>query len=696
MIRFLLIWFYGVLLAVSPASGRTEYRLGGTDGNPWQASLSLEKAGTYVVLDENGQEVRRVAVGTTPHGAGTDTLIDFSRTSIRPRFIDPGVNMALTDPESEDLEIPLLYTGGEVQTTDPCIHVGQQTPLAKKMFDGNAATAFFRPFAQDPERPPGFGEGWGTLDLPKAVVVDFGAAVPVNRIRFYPRLGRKDNALLIQEFRDPRPPLEAFGEDSFAENFLAWYEIRSGDNSPAFSAGPCDLVGEAKGLPWVEYSDSRLKVLKTTRENLDVVVDLRFPPRSIRWLTLRPFPLRTWEIAEFEVYGEGFVEQTFLITQILDFGKPVNWGQIRWSGERPPGTQVEIRTRTGETPDPSLYFVRSIEGDLRPITLEEYNKIDPTGRLPTVYDAENWSFWSPPYDFAAGQEGTPLLSPGPSRYTQLAIRFFSTFKAAPWLDQLTLQFGETPSAQKVVGEIWPIEVGSFAPTTFTYVVSPTFQQGDIGFDHLEILTSTRADTIRSVKVGEDEVDLGRFPPLVLDDRIVVAFPQLKDEKKDSFKPIEVVFDAVVLRFGTKFTGWIFNSIDPDQIKQQVEAGNATFRFSGDVLAVKTPLGGQFLVDVEIFPNPFTPNGDGINEELTISYKLREVAVEQPVTLAIYDLSGALVRELPPRRTKSGVFRYIWDGRGAEGQLVPPGIYLYNLSLKAEKREARSGVLSVAY
>ena len=74
-----------------------------------------------MVLDKGGQVVRRAAVGVTPHGAGTDTLIDFSGTSIRPRFIEPEVNMVLTDLESSPVKIPLPYTGGEAQTNSYCI-----------------------------------------------------------------------------------------------------------------------------------------------------------------------------------------------------------------------------------------------------------------------------------------------------------------------------------------------------------------------------------------------------------------------------------------------------------------------------------------------------------------------------------------------------------------------------------------------
>jgi len=707
MKQVLLLCVGGILAAVSTASGLTEYRLGGADGNPWPATLSLEGAGDYVVLDENGQEVRRVPVTTTPHGAGTDTLIDFSGTAIQPRFIEPNVNMALTDLESDPKKIPLPYTGGEVQTNARCIQIGQDHITVKPVFDGDPTTAMFRPFTQDPNLPPGYGQGWSALgwELPRSLIVDFGAAVPINRIRFYPRLSRRDDRLLIEEFRDPKPPLEAFGEDGFADNFLAWYEIRVGDNTPRFRKSQCDIVGILQGLPWVQASDPQLEVLTVTRENLDVVVDLHFPTRSTRWVNLRPFPLRNWEIAELEIYGEGFVAETVLITQILDFGQPVNWGKLRWVGEIPEGTRVEIRTRTGSTPNPNLYLAENPNGDLEQITLAAYNKIDVSGRLPPVLDIDHWSFWSTPYDFAAGlcdestpaeswEDGTPMLSPGPSRYLQLSIKLYATFTAAPRLEQLSLQFGEAPSAQEIVGEIWPIAVDSFAPTTFTYVVRPIFEEGDIGFDRLEILTPLRVDTVHSVMINEDEVDLARFPPEVEEDRLMVAFPLLQDEE-DSFKRIAVVFDASVLRFGTEFPGWVFHSGDPDRVRQRVTPGNATFRFSGNVLSVQTPLGGDLLVDVEAKPSVFTPNGDGINEEVIFSYKLREVMAARPVFLRLYNLAGVVVHE---RSTpvRSGAFRHSWDGRDASGRRVPPGIYLYELTLEAEDEERQIGTFSVVY
>ena len=683
--RCIYIVLCSVLLAAAPALSRTEYHLGGPSGNAWQDALGKESAGSYQVFDQEGQLLRSVPVGITPHGAGTDTLIDFSDNTIQPRFIDPSVNLVEADPETNlgagSTPIPLPFVGGTV-------HGGQgQNFNLFKMLDGDPKTAHFRRFTQDPNSRPGIGEGWTC-----GCSFDFGADVPINRVRFYPRLGPEDDRLLIEDFNAPKIPLDRFPETSFADNYLKWYDIRVG-NTAAGEGG------------------SNLTEIQSTRESLDIVVDFRFNTRSIRWLALRTFPLRNWEIAEFEVYGEGYIEKTVYLSQILDFGQNVSWDKIRWSGELPVGTRVEIRTRSGQTPDPSLYFDENTNGDIVPITFDQYQKIDPRGRRPTVYDSDNWSFWSPPYDFAAGRrddtipaaawrDGTPLVSPSPSRYIQIAIRFFSSLNAAPRLDQLSLHFSEEPAASEIIGEIWPIEVSSFAPETFTYVVRPTLEAEDLGFDRLEILTHTRATALRSVVVNAEAIPFtldadGDFPAQILDDRIIVSFPKLIGTE-DSFKQLEVVFDTSVLRFGAPFSSWIYDSADPDQIKQTVRPGNATYRFSGDVLAVQTPIGGALFADVQVTPKIFTPNGDGINETLIVVYKLREVTQPRAISVHIFNLAGTQVATLAPLLSQSGEFTRHWDGRGNDGQLLPPGTYIYQLSIDAIAKQTQMGVFAMAY
>ena len=719
MARLLLFLVFTMPLSAAHVFGATEYRLGGVSGNDWQAVLTEESF--FQIQDTDGEPLRQVAVRISPFGAGADTLVDFSGAAIQPRLIDPSVNIARADVDASKTEIPLPYMPGSRVLTNSCGQAQLHANTIKLMLDGDPATATFRTFVQRAGGRPGDGFTWRG-----AVVFDFGGAIPINRIRFYPRLSQREDRQLIESLREPAPDVETFGQDSFLDNFLAWYEIRTGDNSVAFAPDPCSgtstfLFDSTKrdvgavatstrrtvlgDLRWVRSGDPLLTVLESTRENLDPIVDMRFPMRTVRWLTLRAFPLRDYEIAEFEIYGAGYVPETTYLTPILDFGQAVTWGKIRWEGEMPAGTRIEIRTRTGHTPDPLLYFAPNINDDLVPITRDEHAKIDIAARLVPTYDADNWSFWSSPYDFAAGQrnpdqpahtwqDGSLLLSPGPSRYIQIAIKLFANLNAAPRLDQLTLQLSETLSAQALVGEIWPIEVDSFEPTPFTYVVLPTLNDDNAGFDHLEILTHIQAHAVRSVRLDGQPVDLDQFVPQLLGDRLIVSFPPLTGTA-DNFKQVEVDFEVPVLRFGTEFSGWVFNSTDPDQIRQRIDPGNATFRFAGDLLAVNTPVGGDLLVDVWV-PRVFTPNGDGINETLTLTYKLREVTVERAVQVRIYDLAGRLVAHLPEFKARSGAFSQQWNGRDGQDALVQPGTYIYELTLDSEEQHTQRGVFAIAY
>src|SRR5262245_8336411 len=68
------------------------------------------------------------------------------------------------------------------------------------------------------------------------------------------------------------------------------------------------------------------------------------------------------------------------------------------------------------------------------------------------------------------------------------------------------------------------------------------------------------------------------------------------------------------------------------------------------------------------PNPFA-NGT------TIRYTL---AMEQDVTLLIYNPGGRLVRELRMGRQSAGSHEYFWDGLNDTGQRVTSGVYYYEL------------------
>ena len=98
---------------------------------------------------------------------------------------------------------------------------------------------------------------------------------------------------------------------------------------------------------------------------------------------------------------------------------------------------------------------------------------------------------------------------------------------------------------------------------------------------------------------------------------------------------------------------------------------------------------------------FTPNGDGVNDELVVSFGVARVAAERSVTLTVYDLSGVEANRIEERRPDPrGNYTFRWDGKDHLGELVPPGIYLARVKVDVDSGSADNTfvqrVVHVAY
>ncbi|MDD3642719.1 MAG: glucodextranase DOMON-like domain-containing protein [Candidatus Krumholzibacteria bacterium] len=92
--------------------------------------------------------------------------------------------------------------------------------------------------------------------------------------------------------------------------------------------------------------------------------------------------------------------------------------------------------------------------------------------------------------------------------------------------------------------------------------------------------------------------------------------------------------------------------------------------------------GEVFSGVVFSPNPFSPNGDGLYEETSISFYL---SAEATVTIEIYDMDGyrrrilerriAITAEDTPDARPRRVTGFTWDGRDNTGAIVPYGIYV---------------------
>lgn len=122
--------------------------------------------------------------------------------------------------------------------------------------------------------------------------------------------------------------------------------------------------------------------------------------------------------------------------------------------------------------------------------------------------------------------------------------------------------------------------------------------------------------------------------------------------------------------------------------QGVEAGDATGLVAGENLSVQLPLGTGPLGDFSVLPNPFTPNGDGINEVARIAFSVFELGADRQVRVRIYQLDGRLLWE-HRQLVHSGQTAVEWPGTDRRGHQVPPGIYLCQVELDVDARDARA-------
>ena len=79
--------------------------------------------------------------------------------------------------------------------------------------------------------------------------------------------------------------------------------------------------------------------------------------------------------------------------------------------------------------------------------------------------------------------------------------------------------------------------------------------------------------------------------------------------------------------------------------------------------------GQFRLESD----SFSPNGDGVNDEIVIIYSTEDADAQADIR--VYDASGRLVRLLAENCRLEPQGMFVWDGRREDGALVRWGIYI---------------------
>lgn len=370
-----------------------------------------------------------------------------------------------------------------------------------------------------------------------------------------------------------------------------------------------------------------------------------FEPDTARYVLLRvdkqdpslqsPFSTTFGEI---EIYGIGYLAKGTFASRVRDVGITVNWSTASWKGNLPSGTAITFQARTGDSP-----------------TVES-----------------SWSSWS-------DEVVTPNSSfdvHEPRRYIQYRMNLYTFSIQTPRLDEVTVNYDTALVVRAATAKIVPQTTQILQEALLTYQISTQTDTRSTGIDTLVLFTSVPL-VVTGVTVNDLNVsNQVTFRP----GRVAVAFGQTVNINAT----INVTLKFTPFLDQTRLPSAVISRLNPAN-PQRVDANIADGIESWTLLTTGVP--ERVIVDAEADPNPFTPNGDGLNDQTKFSFFISNLVLARPAQLKIYDVTGRIVRTLLDTKTTAQAFveqnAIPWDGRDDLGRLLPPGLYIYQIVVEAD-------------
>jgi len=401
-----------------------------------------------------------------------------------------------------------------------------------------------------------------------------------------------------------------------------------------------------------------------------------FKPRKIRYLFWHSLTDQGWysHPMEFMLFSPGHPAQVELRSGFIDLGelvgdrRPKAIRSLEWEAEQPEGTRLQLRSRSGNTLQEVYTFYDKL-GNI--ISESEWNSKPKVVRGPVdtaIVASEDWDEWSNFYQFS----GEVFKSESPRRYLQLELILSTEVpQATPLISSLSIDF-EDALVQEALGLLQPRQAPVNQETRFAYTVWPTADARDSGFDRLRLRVPSLVDT-GGVEVRVGEAGLSPLRAVMEGDSLLVVELPAR-VKADS---VTLTFSARVLRNATVFGLELGDSQRPG-LWQSVPP----VQRQGNVVFLPSLVQSRSLIgDLEIAPPVFTPNGDGVNDQVEIRFAVLKVEGGM-VGVRIFDLAGRQVAYLPdPGGGDRRVFT--WTGRDQHGALLPPGVYACHIDVGAD-------------
>ena len=572
------------------------------------------------------------------------------------------------DTVGDNISMGLRGRGGDIEIIvglgEPSMERRETLGLSNTIIDGDLTTNWrFSTYE---------GSSAASADVPPQeifgrITLDMGVLYWIDRVR------------ILGDLSGMTPSSPSSRGRASGRNFL-WYKLSGSDGSLAPN-------GTLKWTTLGERPPDIKNFLGTFR------FEERFELQRLRHFRLLfPLTLEGQQVsgdvgttAEFQTFGEGFPAEVILQSPLYDFGAPRNVNTVEWIDDTPPGTRMELRSRTGNLLE-EIYVHHDKDGAV--VTEERYNKLIKSfrGVIDTVKSpGADWSTWSRFYE----QSGDPFQSPSPRQYVQLEARLLSDDPmVATSIDQIVLTHS-SPLADKTSAEVYPTDARPGELQDFTYFLKTTFASGNRGFDRV-ILTSE----------GEIEyvaIRLDGAPTEAQIEQLEEGIEIRLDSPVNRSRLLEVDFRSRVFLNQTRFDAVLVNGSGTAALRQPVDAGDAKPDIDSEVTFVSLPTRHPLVGDVTLSSSVITPNGDGVGDELTISFSLFQLLVARPVDISIHTLSGRRVRLLSDEGMTAGPVSIEWDGRDDDDRIVAPGTYVLRVESRGDARsETLSRVVSVAY
>ena len=331
------------------------------------------------------------------------------------------------------------------------------------------------------------------------VTIDLGGTVWLDELRMIagPGEAQRSRGYLIRSSNGARDP----------QGNLQWQQIspveRENNFEQGFYARTADLVDPTRRVRFLDFI--------TFAHDED-------RPEYGFWSRARP-P----QIGLMWLFSSAPTAEAVLESDLIELPGSFTLGAVRWEAEAPPGSEVEIRTRTGDQKVEETIYCNT--GGNCGFSEKAYNSL-PRALKGPIHVADvvgpGWSPWSRKYE----RSGETATSPGLRRFMQFQVRLVNRDRqAVPSVRRLSIDL-RTPVAQRLGAEVWPDLARPGRLDTFEVFVQPDFVvqtfddklEPSPGFDEVLVLANPAlALQVVDVAVGT-ESELGAGEPELIFDR----------------------------------------------------------------------------------------------------------------------------------------------------------------------------------